>query len=38
MSDATDNPELTEKGREQARNAGKSLKEQGKNFDVIIHT
>lgn len=38
MSDGTDNPELTEKGREQAKNAGKSLREQGKNFDVIIHT
>lgn len=38
MSDGTDNPELTEKGREQARNAGKTLKEQGKNFDIIIHT
>ena len=38
MSDDSDDPELTEKGREQARNAGKTLKEQGKNFDVIIHT
>ncbi|MBX9808806.1 class I tRNA ligase family protein, partial [Candidatus Gracilibacteria bacterium] len=38
MSDGTDNPELTDKGREQAKNAGKSLREQGKNFDIIIHT
>lgn len=38
MSDGTDNPELTLKGREQARNAGITLKEQGKNFDIIIHT
>lgn len=38
MSDNTDNPELTEKGREQAKTAGQSLKEQGKNFDIIIHT
>ncbi len=38
MSDSKDNPELTEKGREQARNAGKTLREQGKQFDVIIHT
>jgi isoleucyl-tRNA synthetase len=38
MSDGNDNPELTEKGREQAKNAGKELKFQGKNFDVIIHT
>lgn len=38
MSDASDNPGLTEKGREQARNAGKTLREQGKQFDVIIHT
>ena len=38
MSDNTDNPELTDKGRQQAKNAGKTLKEQGKNFDVIIHT
>lgn len=38
MSDNTDNPELTTKGREQAKEAGQSLKEQGKNFDIIIHT
>ena len=38
MSDNTDNPELTTKGREQAKTAGQSLKEQGKNFDIIIHT
>jgi broad specificity phosphatase PhoE len=38
MSDGTDNPELTEKGREQSKNAGKILKDEGKNFDIIIHT
>ena len=38
MSDGFDNPELTEKGREQAKNAGKTLRDQGKNFDVILHT
>lgn len=38
MSDGSDDPELTEKGREQAKSAGKSLREQGKNFDIIIHT
>ena len=38
MSDRNDNPELTENGREQAKNAGKSLKEQGKVFDAILHT
>ena len=38
MSDGTDDPHITEKGREQAKNAGKELKYQGKNFDVIIHT
>lgn len=38
MSDGTDNPELTEKWKEQASNAAKTLKEQGKNFDIIIHT
>ena len=38
MSDGTDDPKLTEKGREQAKNAGEKLREQGKNFDVIIHT
>ena len=38
MSDGTDDPELTEKGKEQAKNAGKILRDQGKNFDVIIHT
>ena len=38
MSDGSDDPELTEDGREQARNAGKTLREQGKNFDYIIHT
>jgi isoleucyl-tRNA synthetase len=38
MSDGTDNPELTENGKEQARTAGKTLASQGKNFDVIIHT
>lgn len=38
MSDGNDNPALTEKGREQAKNAGESLKEQGRDFDIIIHT
>lgn len=38
MSDGSDNPHITEKGREQAKNAGKTLRDQGKNFDVIIHT
>jgi uncharacterized phosphatase len=38
MSDGTDDPELTEKGREQSKNAGKVLKDEGKSFDVIIHT
>lgn len=38
MSDGSDNPDLTEKGREQAKNAGKNLRDQGKNFDIIIHT
>jgi valyl-tRNA synthetase len=38
MSDGADNPELTDKGREQAKSAGRELKSQGKNFDVIIHT
>ena len=38
MSDNTDNPELTEKWREQAKNAGQKLKEQGIQFDYIIHT
>ncbi|MDD2693842.1 MAG: class I tRNA ligase family protein [Candidatus Gracilibacteria bacterium] len=38
MSDGTDDPKLTEKGREQAKNAGEKLREQGKNFDVIIYT
>lgn len=38
MSDGSDNPDLTEKGREQAKNAGKTLRDQGKSFDVILHT
>lgn len=38
MSDGTDNPELTDKWREQAKNAGIALKEQGVKFDVIVHT
>ncbi len=38
MSDGTDNPELTEKGREQSKNASKILKDEGKHFDIIIHT
>ena len=38
MSDHSDDPELTEKGLMQAKEAGKSLRSQGKNFDVIIHT
>lgn len=38
MSDHSDNPELTENGILQAHEAGKMLKSQGKNFDVIIHT
>jgi isoleucyl-tRNA synthetase len=38
MSDATDNPELTEKGRRQARDAGMTLKSQWAQFDLIIHT
>lgn len=38
MSDHADDPELTALGREQSQSAGKSLKEQGKNFDIIIHT
>ena len=38
MSDGTDDPNLTEKGKKQAKTAGKTLKNQGINFDVIIHT
>ena len=38
MSDWSDDPHITEKWKEQANNAGKTLKSQGKNFDVIIHT
>ncbi len=38
MSDGKDDPELTEKGELQAKNAGKKLAEQGVKFDVIIHT
>ena len=38
MSDGTDDPKLTEKGREQAKDAGKILREQGQNFDIILHT
>ena len=38
MSDWSDDPHITEKWKEQAKNAGKTLKSQGKNFDVIIHT
>lgn len=38
MSDGTDNPDLTELGRQQAVTAGKELKEQGRQFDIIIHT
>ena len=38
MSDGTDDPDLTAKGREQAQNAGKTLQSPGKKFDVIIHT
>ena len=38
MSDGTDDPELTAKGKEQAKNAGETLRAQGKKFDVIIHT
>ncbi len=38
MSDGTDDPDLTAKGREQAKNAGETLRAQGKQFDVIIHT
>jgi len=38
MSDGTDNPELTEKGRSQAKNAGATLREQGVKFDIILHT
>ena len=38
MSDSSDDPGITEKGREQAKNAGKTLREQGKNFDIIVHT
>ncbi len=38
MSDGTDDPDLTAKGREQAQNAGKTLQSQGKKFDIIIHT
>lgn len=38
MSDHSDDPGLTEKGIAQAHEAGKTLKSQGKNFDVIIHT
>lgn len=38
MSDGSDNPALTENGLRQAKSAGEALKEQGKNFDIIIHT
>lgn len=38
MSDGTDDPNLTEKGKKQAKAAGETLKNQGINFDVIIHT
>ena len=38
MSDGSDNPHITDKGREQAKSAGKTLRDQGKNFDIIIHT
>ncbi len=38
MSDGSDNPHITDRGREQARSAGKTLASQGKNFDIIIHT
>jgi valyl-tRNA synthetase len=38
MSDGTDNPELTEKGYIQAKNAGTTLREQGVKFDYIVHT
>lgn len=38
MSDGSDNPELTEKGKEQAKNAGIALSEQGVQFDAIVHT
>ena len=38
MSDGHDNPELSERGKEQARNAGIALKAQGVELDIIIHT
>ena len=38
MSDGTDNPGLTEKGKQQSKNASKILKDEGKSFDIIIHT
>lgn len=38
ISDGQDDPELTEKGRRQAEQAGETLAAQGKAFDVIIHT
>lgn len=38
MSDNRDNPSLTENGLRQAISAGETLKEQGKNFDIIVHT
>lgn len=38
MSDCSDDAELNETGIAQANSAWQELKEQGKNFDVIIHT
>jgi isoleucyl-tRNA synthetase len=38
MSDCSDDAELNETGMVQAQSAWQELKEQGKNFDVIIHT
>ncbi len=38
MSDSSDNPELTPKWKEQAKDAGKILRDQGQRFDIIIHT
>ena len=38
MSDKNDDSELNDIGKLQAKNAGKTLREQGKNFDIIIHT
>lgn len=38
MSDGNDNPELTQKWKEEAKSAGQALREQGVQFDYIVHT